>query len=344
MPIAERRPTSGSFRRFDQEQIHYQEQIMIIGVIGSGALGLYYGAMLQRNGQTVRFLLRRDLPAIARQGLQVYSIDGDFHLPQVAGFASPEEIGPVDLVLIGLKTFANRQLVNLVRPLIGKETAILTLQNGLGNEELLATAYGSERVLGGVAFLCSNRGKPGAVHHLGEGRIRLGEFSGGISARSERLARLFNEAGVPCEAVSDLRRARWEKLVWNIPFNGLSVLLGKDVTELLGHPPTRQLVAEIMHEVIAGANAQSLERSIDADEFVARMLHFTDQMDHYRPSMLIDREEKRPLELEAIYTIPLQRAEERGIDLPRIAMLHSLLAIGEGEEALGLNSGDRSIR
>ena len=306
---------------------------MLIGVIGSGALGLYYGAMLQRSGETIRFLLRRDFQAICEKGLHVQSVNGNFHLPRVSGFVSPEEIGPVDLVLVGLKTFANQHLVDLVRPLVGKETAILTLQNGLGNEELLAAAFGAERVLGGVAFLCSNRGAPGVVHHLGEGRIRLGEFAGGVSERCQQFADLFSKAGVSCEVVNDLRRARWEKLVWNIPFNGLSALLGKDVTQLLIHPPTRRLVAEIMHEVVAGANAQGLEEAIDGEEFVARMIQFTDQMNHYRPSMMIDREEQRPLELEAIYAAPLQQAAAAGISLPRIAMLYSVLTIGETKTA-----------
>jgi len=147
------------------------------------------------------------------------------------------------------------------------------------------------------------------------------------------VAEMFNRAGVPCEAVSDLRRARWEKLVWNIPFNGLSALLGKDVTELLTHAPTRRLVAKIMDEVVAGANAQPLEQPLDGDEFVPRMIAFTDQMDHYRPSMMIDREERRPLELAAIYATPLQQAAAAGVDMRRVAMLYSLLAIGEAESA-----------
>ncbi len=303
-----------------------------IGIIGAGALGLYYGAQLQRSGQDVRFLLRRDFDAVRQNGLQVYSVNGDFHLPQVSGFASPEEIGPVNLVIVGLKTFANHQLIKLVRPLIGEKTAILTLQNGLGNEELLAGEFGAERVLGGVAFLCSNRGEPGTVHHLGEGKIRLGEFSGGLSERSQLLAALFNSAEVPCEAVSDLRRARWEKLVWNIPFNGLCALLNQDTTQLLAHHEGRQLVQQIMQEVVAGANAQPLEEPIDGPAFIARMLFLTEQMDHYKPSMLLDRREGRQLELEAIYQLPLQRAEAAGIDMPRTSMLHQLLKTGESEQ------------
>ncbi|NOY12805.1 MAG: 2-dehydropantoate 2-reductase, partial [Deltaproteobacteria bacterium] len=254
---------------------------MRIAVIGAGALGLYYGALLQRSGQDVVFLLRRDFTAIKQHGLQVYSVNGDFHLPQVQGVTRVDEIGPVDLVLIGLKTFANPQLVELVRPLLGENTCLLTLQNGLGNEELLAAAFGAERVLGGVAFLCSNRGEPGTVHHLGEGRIRLGEFNGGISTRSKQLQALFTAAQIPCEAVVDLRRTRWEKLVWNIPFNGLCALLTQDTTQLLSHSNGCELVLQIMQEVIAAANGQSLEEKIDGPAFIQQMIFLTEQMDHY---------------------------------------------------------------
>ena len=302
---------------------------MRIGVIGAGALGLYYGAMLQRGGQDVHFLLRRDYQAIRQAGLSVFSANGDFHLPQVNAYHSAAQIGPVDLVLVGLKTFANRQMIDLVQPLLGPETSILTLQNGLGNEELLAETFGVERVLGGIAFLCSNRGEPGEVKHLGEGRIRLGEFSGGLSLRSQQLTEIFNAAGIPCEAVSDLRRARWEKLVWNIPFNGLSALLDKDVTELLTYRPTRKLIEQLMQEVIAAANRQPLEEPIDATPFIQQMIAMTDRMDHYRPSMMIDRREGRPLELDAIYAKPLQLAAMTGIEIARTEMLHKLLSIGE---------------
>lgn len=302
---------------------------MKIGIIGSGALGLYYGAVLQRSGEDVHFLLRRDYQAIKKKGLHVYSPSGDFYLPQLSGYQSPEEIGIVDLVIVGLKTISNHHLIELTTPLIGENTAILTLQNGLGNEELLAEAFGPEKVLGGVAFLCSNRGEPGIVHHLGEGKIILGEFSGGFSQRSQDLAKMFQSAGVTCSAVNDLRRARWEKLVWNVPFNGLCALLEKDVTDLLNHPPSKKLVRELMLEIISGANAQPLEEEIDGPAFSQHMISFTENMDHYRPSMMIDREEGRPLELEAIYKIPLQHAKAAGVEMPKVEMLYSLLDFGE---------------
>jgi len=302
---------------------------MRIGVIGSGALGLYYGALLQRGGHDVHFLLRRDYQAISRAGLTVTSPHGDFHLAKVNGYRSSREIGAVDLVMVGLKAYANDQLVTLVRPLVDQGTTILTLQNGLGNEELLAAAFGAEHVLGGVAFLCCNRGEPGTVHHLDQGSIRIAEYTRGPRLRVERLAGLFKQAGIPCEACADLARVRWEKLVWNIPFNGLCALTGLSTDRLLACPETGQLIAEIMQEVISAANRQGLSEPIAGTAFIERMLHVTVGMGAYRPSMMIDRQQGAPLELDAIYRIPLERAATFGTPMPRVAMLHALLEATE---------------
>lgn len=297
---------------------------MKIAVVGAGALGLYYGAMLQRGGQDVHFLLRRDFEAVSRAGLKVFSIDGDFELQSVHSYKKPEEIGPVDLVLVGLKTFANDHYHELVAPLVGERTQILTLQNGLGNEDALAVLFGAERIIGGVAFLCSNRGQPGVVHHLGAGRITLGEYSRHDAARIENVAALFVQAGVECRTTPDLKRVRWEKLVWNIPFNGLSALLLQPVDCLLAVPETRTMVREIMLEVIHAANAQELIKPIAAG-YADAMLEFTDTMGAYKPSMQIDREEGRQLEIDGIFRKPLAFADRSGIAMPRVEMLATLL-------------------
>ncbi|EAT16682.1 putative 2-dehydropantoate 2-reductase [Desulfuromonas acetoxidans] len=302
---------------------------MTIAMIGSGALGLYYGARLQQAGEDVHFLLRSDYDAICNKGLTVHSCDGDFYLESLQGYRNAHEMPKADLVIVGLKTFANQHLKELITPLLSEQTAILTLQNGLGNEEQLAELFGRERILGGVAFICSNRGEPGKVHHLSQGAIRLGEFSAGLTARAEQLSAMFNRAQVPCQAVEDLKKIRWEKLVWNIPFNGLCALTDKTTDLLLAHPPTRELISELMDEVANGANAQDLTSPIDGKAFGAHMIEITEGMDDYHPSMMIDRQQGRPLELEAIYAIPLKQAAQRGIELPRIAMLYSLLSVTE---------------
>jgi 2-dehydropantoate 2-reductase len=298
---------------------------MRIAIVGAGALGLYYGALLQRSGEDVHFLLRRDYDAVSQAGLKVFSINGDFTLPQVQAYRRSDEIGPVDLVLVGLKTFANDLYAELITPLVGERTQILTLQNGLGNEEALSALFGGERIIGGVAFLCSNRGAPGEVHHLGEGRITLGEYQGVDRERLDRLVAIFTKAGVDCRAANDLKRARWEKLVWNIPFNGLSALLQQPVNLLVTPGPCRQLVRELMLEVIAAANAQDLTSPI-AESYAEKMLEFTDTMGAYKPSMQLDREAGRQLEMAAIFAAPLAFGRKKGIAMPRVEMLATLLA------------------
>ena len=297
---------------------------MRIAIVGAGALGLYYGALLQRSGNDVHFLLRRDYDAVSRDGLKIFSIHGDFTLPQVQGYRSSKEIGTVDLVLVGLKTFANDRYEELIAPLLGVRTQILTLQNGLGNEEALAELFGAERIIGGVAFLCSNRGVPGEVRHLGEGRIVLGEYQPGEQERLERLVAIFSKAGVDCRSTGDLKRARWEKLVWNIPFNGLCALLLQPVNLLVTAKPCRRLLRELMLEVIASANAQGLTHPI-AESYAERMLEFTDNMGVYQPSMQIDRAEGRQLEMAAIFAAPLDYGRRKGIAMPRVEMLATLL-------------------
>lgn len=298
---------------------------MRIAVVGAGALGLYYGALLQKSGNEVVFLLRRDYDAIMASGLMVRSINGDFHLERINGASSPDEIGVVDLVLVGLKTFANARYPELITPLVGEGTYILTLQNGLGNEEALAELFGAERIVGGVAFLCSNRGEPGVVEHLGAGRIEIGPFGGASERFVALLAEMFVAAGVDCRVAPDLMAARWRKLIWNIPFNALSALMDVPVDRLLANGNTRRLLREIMLEVIAAANAQGLSDTIDPG-YADTMISFTEGMGPYLPSMLIDRREGRQLELEAILALPIARGEEKAVSLPRTSTICALLS------------------
>ena len=170
---------------------------MKIAVVGCGAVGSYYGARLACAGQEVHFLLRTDYEIVRRQGLRVRSFEGDFHARPFCA-RLPEEIGPSDLVLIGLKTTANDQLCRLLPPLVGPETAVLTLQNGLGNEEQLARLVRLEQILGGLCFVCLNRLVPGLIHHIAHGQIVLGEFQRRPERRTHELACLFGNAAVPC--------------------------------------------------------------------------------------------------------------------------------------------------
>ncbi len=179
-------------------------QTMKIAVVGCGALGSYYGARLCRAGHETHFLLRSDYDVVHERGVTVLSAEGDFTVhPRPA--RTPAEIGVADLVIIGLKTTANSELPYLLPPLTGPRTTVLTLQNGLGNEEALARVVSPQLVLGGLCFVCLNRDAPGIIRHLAHGRIILGEFGRPALPRTHGIARAFRDSGVECTLM--LRRA-----------------------------------------------------------------------------------------------------------------------------------------
>lgn len=304
-----------------------------IGVIGAGALGIFYGARLFRAGYDVHFFVRTGYELVRQEGYIVHSIDGDFRIrPPV--YADVLAMGPCDVVLVGLKSFANDCLPQLLLPLTTRSTCILTLQNGLGNEEAIASALVScghyrtiseagNAVVGGTAFLCSHRGAPNEVYHTAHGFVRLAEFSGPPQPRTYALAAMFKEAGIDCEVRERLADIRWEKLVWNIPFNGLGVAAQRaDTAAILADPELRRVAVDLMSEVLAAARSDGA--SIDP-AIVPDLIAKTELMGAYRSSMQIDYEQGRPLEVESILGEPVRRARAAGIAVPKMEMLYAIV-------------------
>lgn len=294
-----------------------------IAVVGAGAIGCYYGAKLAANGLDVHFLCRGDVEEIRQTGLRIIGRSDVLHLPRVQHAPTPEEIGLSDLVLVAVKATSNDDLVSLIPPLLRETTMLLTLQNGLGNEEFLATNFGEEHVLGGLCFICLNRLSRGTIEHYDYGHIVLGEYNRRSLERTHAIARAFRDAGVGCEVTGNLALERWRKLVWNIPFNGLSVSSGgKDTAAILSDDSLRKECLALMNEIIAAANRCGFHLSYDiALEQVER----TKTMGPYKPSTLIDFEAGRPLEIEAIWGEPLRRAAAVGVAAPRLKELYETL-------------------
>lgn len=290
-----------------------------VAVVGSGAIGLYYGGRLAQAGEDVRFLLRSDHDTISRDGLKVESVHGDFELPSVQAFRTPEEIGPVDLVIVAWKATANHQLAKVLPPLLHAGTQVLTLQNGLGNCETLAKIAGAENVLGGLCFVCINRLSPGQVSHSAGGRVTLGEWRPDDRGRVMELERRFKAAHIQGVAVENLEKSQWEKLVWNIPFNGLSVAEGGVTTDvLLASAETENELRALMVEVITAARALGLDL---ADELIDFNIDRTRPMGPYRTSSMIDFVEGREVEVEPIWEEPLRRATAAGVAMPHLENL-----------------------
>ena len=321
---------------------------MKIAMVGCGALGSYYGASLSRAGNDVHFLMRGDLEVAKRDGIRILSEAGDFTVhPPCA--SRPEEIGVCDLVIIGLKTTANDQFPKLLPSMVRSHTALLTLQNGLGNEECLAATFLPEQILGGLCFVCLNRIAPAVVKHIAFGKIVVGEFSGPPKTRTHQIAVMFREALVPSEVTLDLRRAHWEKLVWNIPFNGLGVASAAGVAalesaclpespgemlptdRLLADRHWEKIVRELMQEIIAAANALGLKVDPSLGD---RQIERTRKMGEYKASTLIDFERGFSLELESMFLEPFRQAQLAGVDTPWLARLCRLLTAMEKRQVL----------
>ncbi len=295
-----------------------------IAVIGAGAIGCYYGGRLAYFGRDVHFLVRSGLDEIRRFGIRVRSGKESFRVAKVKAAPSTSEIGPCDLVLIALKTTSNEVLAELIPPLLHEKTMLLTLQNGLGNEELLAQNFGAERVLGGICFVCLNRAAPGVIEHLDTGHLSLGEYDRFPAPRTHDIAWEFKRCGVVCRVVENLRRERWRKLIWNIPFNGLSVTAGgKTTADILGHDELRLEALALMDEVILAANGLGL--NLPAASALEQMRR-TEAMGAYQPSTLLDFKAGRPLELEAIWGEPLRQGRGAGLDMPHLEKLYADLS------------------
>jgi len=301
-----------------------------IAVIGAGAIGSYYGARLAQAGHEVHFLMRSDYEAVRTNGLDIRSKDGDFHLQSPLIHGNTDEIGPVDWILCALKATAIEEARDLIAPCVGDETCILLLMNGLGLEDQFAEWFGGPRIYGGLGFTGINREAPGRIHHIEHGTVTLAHFEDDPAAL-EAARSLWNGATVTIEVARSLLAARWTKLLWNIPFNGLTVTAGGITTDrIMANPHLRAAAEALMHEVIAAGNADLAAHGetarLDAATSIPAMLTATEAMAAYRPSTMIDFVEGRPLEVDAIFGEPLRRAQALGVDVPYITLITTQIA------------------
>ena len=291
---------------------------MRFAVIGSGAVGAYYGALLAKAGFDVHFLFNSDYHHVQTNGLEVTSPNGNFSLPVVNAYESTEDIPEVDIIILALKTTQNHLLKDLLTPLLKYTPEILVLQNGLGVDSDVAEIANESTIYGGLCFLCSNKIGPGKIKHVDYGQIKLGQHYSnetpvGITDSLIKLSEVLNKAGIATELSEDIILARWQKLMWNMPFNGLCTLRDTTTDNIVGTDETRALASQVMDEVIAAAAAYG---KVITNEFKEHMFYLTDNMGVYMPSMYLDYQNKRPMEVEEIYWRPIKAAEAKGVHMP----------------------------
>ncbi len=293
-----------------------------IAIVGSGSIGLFYGSKLASAGCHVHFLMRSGFDAAIKSGIRIHSAAGSSHIENPCAAKSPAAIGPCDGVIIAVKATSNAEVPDLLPPLLNDRTWILTLQNGLGNEEFFESYFGAERIIGGLCFVCLTRRNPVEVDHAGHGTLSIGEYHGPPQERTRRLVDAFLAAGVEASLVDDLIGERWRKLAWNIPFNGLCTIERAGVDRILGDPALLHECECLMHEVRAIAAASGHEIP---PEYTAHQIDRTRSMGPYRPSTLVDAEAGNLLEIEPIWAEPLRRARNLGVQTPHLTALYEKL-------------------
>lgn len=295
---------------------------MRYGIIGTGAIGGYYGSKLAYSGQEVHFLSHSDYQFVKERGMQVDSCDGSFHLDHVNVYQYTKDMPKCDVVIVGLKTTNNHLLPELLTPVLHDNTVVVLIQNGIGVEADVQHMFPDTALVAGLAFICSAKTEPGRVNHQCYGSINLGNYSCKDESLFNAILNDFMNAGIQAGSVS-YEEARWKKAVWNMPFNGMTVALHTQTDLLLKNESTRRLIREQMMEVIGAARHLGVT-NLDAS-FADKMIETTDAMTPYSPSMRLDYDFHRPMEIYYLYTRPIEIARAAGFRMPKLEMLEAEL-------------------
>lgn len=312
---------------------------MRIAVVGAGGVGGYFGGRLSEAGHEVHLIARGDhLEAIRRDGLRVESTLGDFVTSPAGTTADPGEIGPVDAVLVAVKGWQLPEAARSARPLLGPDTLVLPLLNGVEAPDVLAGVLGREHVLGGVCRIVSEIVEPGRIRHSAmEPAVVLGTLDGTPSAGAEQLRGALEEAGVQAEVTDDIHAAIWQKFMLIATWSGIGAVTRAPVGVWRSLPGTRAMADSCLREILAIAEARGIAAR---EEWVSGTLHFIDAVaPHGTASMQRDVVEGRPSELESQNGAAVRLAQDAGVPAPVNRFLyHSLLPqerVARGEVNLG---------
>ena len=295
---------------------------MKYAIIGTGAIGGFYGARLDKAGFEVHFLLHTDYQYVVDHGLTIDSCDGNFTLPSPKVYDSTTKMPQCDVVIAALKTTQNHLLPSLLPPLLKPDTIILLIQNGIGVEADVQQLFPSQPIAAGMAFICSAKAGPGHINHQFYGNINIGNYSCHNPQRYGQMLADFRAAGIGAADVEYLE-ARWKKAVWNMPFNGMTVALNTTTNRLLSCESTHRLIYDQMLEVIGAAQALGV-KNLDT-RFADKMIANTIKMPPYSPSMKLDFDFHRPMEINYLYTRPIAEARAAGFAMPKLEMLEAEL-------------------
>ncbi|NLI57440.1 MAG: 2-dehydropantoate 2-reductase [Clostridium sp.] len=295
-------------------------------VVGTGAIGSFYGGKLAMAGASVSTLVRSDYEYVKANGIKVKSINGNFVFKPDEVVQKVEDYSKTpDYIIVSTKVIPSINVEEIIRPKVGDNTAIVLIQNGIDIEDPIAKAFPENEIISCLAFIGVSKTGPGQINHQEFGRIVIGSYPKGKTKKVTQLQEMFNASNVPCTVDENIVSARWEKLIWNAPFNPISVIGGGITTDIIiNNSESLKLVKKIMNEVIDLANAfgHNLPKSL-AD----KNIEYTLEMKPYKPSMLLDYENKRPLEVEAILGNAVRLARRKNFPAPNLETMYAMLLL-----------------
>ena len=293
-------------------------------IVGTGAVGGFYGALLARAGAEVAVVSRSDYETVRRDGIHVRSPLGEWTFRPAAVYRNAAEVAsPPDYAILCTKVLPHIDRPALIRDAVGPDTAIVLIQNGVEIEDEIVEAFPDHELISGLAFVCVSRTAPGQVWHQAYGNLMFGDYPAGVSPRVESLCAAFDRAGVRARAAADIVAARWRKCVWNAPFNPLSVLSGGLYTSDILQSQ-EAFVRTLMGEVcaIAATTGHPLPEDV-----IDRNIEDTRRMPPYKTSMLLDFEAGRPMETEAILGNAVRAARREGVPVPHLESVYALMQL-----------------
>ncbi len=298
---------------------------MNIAIIGTGAVGGFYGAKLVLAGHKVSFLSRgSNLESLKKDGLRFESLGKLQTIRNCTFTDKPEELGDLELVLFTVKSYDTQKTAEQLNSYIKPHTIVITPQNGVANTFILADMFGKERVIPAIAKIGSAVPEPGYIKHTGLGSLVIGEFDGSLSDRITMLQKMFQEAGIDTSISQHILADKWKKLVWNGSFNIIAAITGMRTDEILNNAYTKELCINTMKEIITIANKESMELAVDAT--IDDSITMAEKLGQFKPSTLEDMEKGKPIELDALTGTILSLAQKNMLSVPINTILYALLA------------------
>ena len=299
---------------------------MRILVYGAGGVGAFFGALLAQAGRDVHFVARGPhLEALRSRGLRIKSdLIGDVEVPHVSVYPRAADSGRADLVLVCVKTHQTDSILDDLASVVGDDTVVIPLQNGVESDEQLAARFGRSRVLPAAVYVGATLDEPGVVSHAAPARISIGARHGFDKRRLAAIHEALAATGQVVQVSADIQHERWRKLMWNASFNTVSAVTLRTPAELLALPETRALLTAIMSEVVAVAQAQGIGlQPSDVDAHIA----WTERASGIRTSTMVDRERGRTMEADALIGVIVRKGREAGVETPASQTMYALMKV-----------------